>query len=168
MSEANLEQNQHVKPISFLGKALLTGFIGGVLWSCIGGIAAYFNFTSVSPASFILRSWLQTEWSDGILGQVISILAIGLLSILIALFYYGVMRKVEGIWPSALFGVALWFIVYYLLQPMFPNVPQMTDLDSNTVITTICLFILYGVFIGYSIAYEYKDLVKAEDESNEA
>ncbi|MDL4841577.1 YqhR family membrane protein [Aquibacillus rhizosphaerae] len=163
MDNQELEQNKHEKPIPLLPKALLTGFIGGVLWSVVGAIAAYFNFTSVSPASFILRSWLHTNWSDGWLGQLISITVIGLLSVLTAILYYGLLRKTKGIWPSATFGVALWFIVFYLLQPIFPNVSHMTDLDINTIVTTLCLFLLYGIFIGYSISYEYLDTVTKDN-----
>ncbi|MRH43153.1 hypothetical protein GH741_10725 [Aquibacillus halophilus] len=158
MENEKLEQNKHEKPISVLGKALITGFIGGILWSFFGAIASYFNFTSVSPATFVLRSWLHTNWSDGWLGELISIIAIGLLSIITAIIYYGLLKKIEGIWPSAAFGIALWFVVFYLLQPVFPNVSHMTDLDSDTIITTLCLFLLYGTFIGYSITYEYQDV----------
>ena len=163
MAEETLEQNKHEKPISFLAKSLLTGFVGGVLWSLIGSIAAYFNFTSVSPASFILRSWLQNDWTDGWLGEVVSIIIIGLLSILVAILYYGLLKKMNGLWPSALFGIALWFLVYYVMEPIFPNVKHMTDLDSDTIVTTICLFVLYGIFIGYSISYEYQDQHKAKN-----
>lgn len=164
MGNQELEQNKREKPIPLLSKALLTGFVGGVFWSIVGALAAYFNFTSVSPASFILRSWLQTEWSDGWLGQLVSIIAIGILSVLMALVYYGVMKKSEGIWPSAIFGIALWFIVYYLLQPIFPNVSHMTDLDSTTIVTTVCLFLLYGIFVGYSISYEYLEQAKSQEQ----
>ncbi|WP_226035044.1 YqhR family membrane protein [Aquibacillus saliphilus] len=157
MEKEKLEQNKHEKPIPILSKSLLTGFIGGVLWSFFGALASYFNFTTVSPASFVLRSWLQTDWSDGWLGELISIMVIGLLSVLTALLYYGLLKKVEGIWPSVSFGIALWFVVFYLLQPIFPNVEHMTHLSSDTILTTLCLFVLYGTFIGYSIAYEYQD-----------
>ncbi|MCT2537532.1 YqhR family membrane protein [Aquibacillus koreensis] len=159
MENEMLEQNKQEKPVSLLTKALLTGFVGGVLWSMLGALAAYFNFTSVSPASFILRSWLQTGWSDSWLGQLISIFVIGVISVLLAIVYYGLFRKMKSIWPSAIFGVGLWFIVYFLLQPIFPNVPQMAELSMDTVVTTICLFLLYGIFVGYSISYDYLDSV---------
>ncbi|MFP3489296.1 YqhR family membrane protein, partial [Staphylococcus sp. SIMBA_130] len=41
--------------------------------------------------------------------------------------------------------------------PMFIDLPTITKLDRNTVITTICLYLLYGVFIGYSISFEYHE-----------
>ncbi|WP_407268355.1 YqhR family membrane protein [Radiobacillus sp. PE A8.2] len=157
MEDKKLEQNKQEKPMSFLSKSLLTGFVGGVLWSFIGVIASYFNFSSVSPATFILRSWLQTDWSDGWLGELIAVTVIGIISIITAIVYYGLLKKYPGIMVSGIYGIALWFIIFYLLQPVFPNVPAMTELDSNTIVTTLCLFLLYGIFIGYSISYEYQD-----------
>ncbi len=156
-----LEQNKQEKAVSFFRKALFTGFFGGVFWSFIGFVASFFNFTAYSPATFILRSWLTTAWTDGWLGELISIFVIGLLSMGTAAIFYFFMKTVEGIWPSAIFGIALWFLVFYLLHPIFPTVPQMTRLDSDTVVTTICLFLLYGTFIGYSISYNYQDAQRA-------
>ncbi|WP_186575816.1 YqhR family membrane protein [Aquibacillus kalidii] len=163
MVNGKLEQNKQQKPVSLLSKALITGFIGGVFWSFIGAIASYFNFTSVSPASFILRFWLHTGWSDGWLGQLVSIVIIGVLSTILALVYYVLLKNTQGIWPSALFGVALWFVVFYLLQPIFPNVEHMTKLTSDTIVTTFCLYLLYGIFIGYSISYEYQSNLISEN-----
>ncbi|MDC3415497.1 YqhR family membrane protein [Aquibacillus salsiterrae] len=155
--DKSLEQNQRAKPTSLIGNTIITGLVGGLLWSFFGFLSSFFNFSKVSPASFILRPWLVTGWSDGFLGQLISIVVIGILSIAIAIIYYLLFKHLKGIWPSAVFGIALWFIVFYLLQPIFPNIPHMTKLDSDTVVTTICLYLLYGTFIGYSISYAYLD-----------
>ncbi len=46
---------------------------------------------------------------------------------------------------------------FYLLQPVFPNIPPLTDLNMYTIVSTICLYILYGTFVGYSISYDYND-----------
>lgn len=154
-----LEQNKREKSYSLLSRSLLTGFIGGLLWSTLGLIMYYFNFASVGPTSFILRSWLTAEWTNEWLGDVISIVIIGVISILVALIYYGLLRKMRSMWVGTLFGVILWGVVFYLLQPIFPNIPSLHETDKNTIISTICLFILYGTFIGYSISYDYRDTV---------
>lgn len=161
-----LEQNKQEKPMSLLAKALLTGFVGGLLWSAFGSLAYYFNFSSVSPGSFVLRSFIQAEWTNNWLGELISISIIGLLSVLIALAYYGLLKKYEGLIPPLLFGGALWFIVFFLLQPIFEAVPQLSQMDGNTIATTGCLYILYGAFVGYSISYEYNDEAKANAQAN--
>ncbi|QDP40578.1 YqhR family membrane protein [Radiobacillus deserti] len=157
MENKKLEQNKREKPKSLLTKSLLIGFVGGILWSSLGAIASYFNFTTVSPATFILHSWLDTPWSKGWSGELIAIFAIGLISIAVAFVYYLLFKKMVNIWQSAMFGGALWFVVFYLLNPIFWNVDKMTELSSNTIVTTICLYLLYGTFIGYSISYEYND-----------
>ncbi|MDC3414418.1 YqhR family membrane protein [Aquibacillus sp. 3ASR75-11] len=170
MEKEKLEQNQNQneKPMSAFVKAIVTGVIGGLLWSFLGAVTHYFNFSSVSPATFLIRSWLQTKWSDGWLGELLAIIALGLISILIAILYYALLRKMKGIWPSIVFGVVLWFLVFYLLQPIFPNIKSMTKLTSDTVVTTVCLFILYGTFIGYSISYEYYDSIKQNEPKSKA
>ncbi|WIF96901.1 MULTISPECIES: YqhR family membrane protein [Pontibacillus] len=151
-----LEQNQKEKPMSVISKALVTGFIGGVLWSFIGTVAYFFNFSTVSAGSFVIRSFVQNEWSSRWLGELIAILAVGLISLLIAILYFGLLKNTKGLWPSMAFGAALWFIVFFLFQPVFSAVPSLGDLDSDTIVTSLCLFILYGAFIGYSISYDYQ------------
>lgn len=150
-----LEQNKQETPVPVVVKALNIGFIGGVLWSLIGAATYFFNFSSVSAASFVVRSWVQTEWSGSWLGELVSILAIGVISIGTALVYYSILKNARGLMPAILFGVGLWFVVFFLFSPVFSAVPEFTQLDSNTIVTSLCLFILYGTFIGYSISYEH-------------
>ncbi|MFC4404236.1 YqhR family membrane protein [Gracilibacillus xinjiangensis] len=144
-------------------KVISIGFFGGFIWSLIASITAFFNFTSVSPKTFILRSWLQTEWTDHWLGQLISIIILSLLSILLALLYYVTFKKIQGIWAGIMIGFVLWFIAFWLLEPIFPNIPAFYMLDSDTVVTTLCLFILYSVFISYSISFAYSQQLKDEN-----
>lgn len=157
MAENQKDQRQQEPQQSVIAKALITGFAAGILWSGLGAIAYYFNFTQVSPASFIFRSFWQTDWTGTWLAEVLAVVIIGILSLGTALLYYLALKKQNGIWPGALFGVALWAIVYLVLTPVFPAIPTFLELNSDTWVTTGCLFILYGVFIGYSISYEYRE-----------
>ncbi|WP_228552427.1 YqhR family membrane protein [Gracilibacillus salitolerans] len=148
---------------SLIPKTISIGFFAGLIWGTIAALAGYFNFTKVTPKSFVLRSWLQTTWSDQWLGEVISILIISLLSIGLAFLYYIILKKFPGILPGILTGIVLWFIVFWLFEPIFTNIPPFYMLDSDTVVTTVCLFILYSVFIGYSISFAYQQHI---DENN--
>ncbi|MBM7552322.1 YqhR family membrane protein [Thalassobacillus pellis] len=168
MDEKRLEQNQREKPVSVFNKALFTGFVGGVLWSTFGAVAYYFNFTEVSAASFLFRSFWQTEWTSSLLGEVLAIFGVGIISIGVALLYFSLFKKMNGLMPAVLFGVVLWGLVFYLLNPIFPAVPFLTDLSSDTIVTTICLFVLYGAFVGYSISYEYHDFNQTETDVSTA
>ncbi|KAB8128457.1 hypothetical protein F9U64_16120 [Gracilibacillus oryzae] len=136
-------------------KVISIGFFGGFIWSLVASITAFFNFTTVSPKTFVLRSWLQTNWTDQWLGQLISILVLSVLSILLALLYYFVFKNVQGIWIGIVIGFVLWFITFWLMDPVFTNIPAFYLLDSDTIVTTICLFIIYGVFVSYSISFAY-------------
>lgn len=162
-AKKQLEQNKREKPASMLSRSLSTGFFGGIFWSFIAWVASYFHFTSVSPTTFIIRSWLKADWTNSWLADVLSILAVSVISLLVAMVYYVLLRKTRGLLPSILFGLALWGGLFYLLLPIFPNVKPLTQLDSDTIVTTICIFILYGIFIGYSISYEYLDSVSKKN-----
>lgn len=154
--EETLEQNQREEPEPFLKKVMTIGFFGGLIWSLVGYITYLLQFTDVGP-SLVLQPWALGDWKNETLGQWMGILAISLLSILVALFYKTFLVKVKHISGGILFGVALWFLVFYALQPIFPDLDPMTELDTNTVVTTLCTYILYGIFIGYSIAFEYDE-----------
>lgn len=157
--DEKFEQNRQEKSYSLLARSLLTGFIGGLIWSTFGIIMYYFNFTDVGPTSFILRSWLNAKWTSEWLGDVISIVLIGIISIVVALIYYGLLKRMRSMWIGALFGIVLWGMVFYILQPIFPNIAPLNEFDKNTIISTLCLFIIYGTFIGYSISYDYHDMM---------
>ncbi|PAV29092.1 hypothetical protein CIL05_14050 [Virgibacillus profundi] len=164
--EKQLEQNKRENPMTLLTRALITGLIGGMFWSLFGIFMYYFNFSEVAPKTFLLRSWLRTEWTSGWLGDLVSIVLVGVLSLLTALIYYGLFKKVNSMWMGVAFGIILWGIVFYLLQPIFLTIPTLIELNKNTIVSTICLFILYGTFIGYSISYDYHDTKLKEKEQN--
>ncbi|MFZ3577900.1 YqhR family membrane protein [Virgibacillus sp. DJP39] len=159
MENKELEQNKQEKSYSLLSRSLLTGFIGGVMWGTFGVILHYFNFTVVSPTSFLLRSWLNAKWTHEWLGDVIALVITGVLSIIVALLYYVLLKKMRSMWIGTIYGISLWGIIFLLLQPIFPNIPPLNDIGINTIVTTLCLFIIYGTFIGYSISYDYHDTI---------
>nr|WP_318246307.1 YqhR family membrane protein [Bacillus sp. PS06] len=152
-----LEQNKPDEPMPMIAKVVVTGLFGGLFWSLLNYLAYIFNFTEISP-NLVLQPWTVGEWKDRVLGQFIGIAVIGVLSIGVALLYYALLRRFQKIWVGMIFGVALWILVFYILNPIFPGLKSLADLDRNTNITTICFYILYGVFIGYSISFETTEL----------
>jgi hypothetical protein len=150
---SQLEQNQKEEPMSLIMKVIITGFFGGVFWSFLGYCAYTFNFTEISP-NMILLPWAVGDWKYGRLGNYISIFLIGILSILVALVYYALFKNMKSIWAGVVYGVALWALIFYVLNPLFLNFHSVAELKRDTIITTICLYILYGVFVGYSISFE--------------
>lgn len=155
--DKELSQNNREESMSVKSKSLIIGFTGGIIWSTLGLIMYFFSFSEVAPRSYVLRSWITAEWTSGWLGNILSIIIVGLLSLLCAFIYYGLFRKINTIWMGIIYGILLWVIIFYILQPVFPNVPDIAELNSYTIVSTICLYILYGTFIGYSISYDYED-----------
>ncbi|EWG10682.1 YqhR family membrane protein [Cytobacillus firmus] len=159
-----LEQDQREKPMSFMTMVVITGLVGGILWSGLAYLAYVFNFTEIRP-NVILEPWTIGAWKEGWLGTLISIFLIGGISIIAALIYYAALRKFQSIFVGAGYGVALFLLVFFILNPIFPGISPFWDLERNTIITSICFYILFGVFVGYSISYEAQELRgKTEDE----
>ena len=155
-NEQQLEQNQQEEPMSYNGKVATIGFIGGLFWGLIGYFSFYFNFINFGPA-LALMPWALGDWKNTYIGQIVGIVVIALLSILVAFLYKIIFQKIFNIWLPILFGLGLWAVVFLLLNPIFPGLKSVNNLDINSIITSVCLYILYGLFIGYSISYEYAE-----------
>ncbi len=162
-----LEQNKHETPMTILSRSLLTGFIGGVIWSAFGTVLYFFNFSQVAPKSFVLSSWFHADWIDTWLGNIIAILVIGIISIAVALVYFLLFKKAKSVWMGVAFGIILWGAIFYVLNPIFTTVPSVQKLDIDTIVSSLCAYILYGTFIGYSISYDYHDLQGANNNANQ-
>ncbi|MBG9784124.1 YqhR family membrane protein [Shouchella lehensis] len=144
------------KQMGFPVKVILIGFFGGLIWSFIGYSSYYFHLTEVGP-SFVLLPWALGDWKLGHTGQLVGIAVIAILSIGIAFFYKWTLQKLNSMWPGVGFGMLLWVIVFYILNPFIVDLKPVQSYSLNTIVTTLCLFILYGLFIGYSISYEYAE-----------
>ncbi len=152
-----LEQNKKDGEMSLIGKVVVIGLFGGVFWSLLSYCTYVFHFTELSP-NLILKPWILGDWKNKVLGQFIGIFFIGILSIGVAFLYYAFLKKFQSIWVGAGFGIVLWLLVFYVFNPIFPDIKTVAELKRNTVITTICFYILYGVFIGYSISFEQNEM----------
>ncbi|MFC0470989.1 YqhR family membrane protein [Halalkalibacter kiskunsagensis] len=150
------QENRQEEQMSFSVKVALIGLFGGLIWSLVGYFAFYFNFIRVGPA-LALMPFVVGDWKDTYIGQLVGVAVIAILSIGLAFLYKLVLQKFQKLWVGIGFGLVLWLIVFYLLNPFFPGLKSVQNLDFNTIITSICLYVLYGTFIGYSISYEYAE-----------
>ncbi|MGD7007801.1 YqhR family membrane protein [Metabacillus sp. 84] len=151
--------------VSILGRVASTGFAGGLLWSAGGFIAAFFKLAEVSP-NMILQPISAGAWKDGAAGNIVSICLLSVISIGIAFIYYLMFRKIHSIWGGIGFGIGLWGLVFFLVLPLFPVLKTAAQLSSDTIVTTLCIYILYGMFIGYSISYDYSEVQKETESKN--
>ncbi|WP_071395724.1 YqhR family membrane protein [Bacillus tuaregi] len=157
------------KPMSFMTLVVLTGLIGGIIFACLGYLAYIFSFTEIPPR-VILEPWALGDWKKGWLGTVIAIILIGVLSIVAALLYYATLRKFNNIWVGIAYGIVLFLLVFFVLNPIFPGIRPINKIDLNTIITSICLYSLFGLFVGYTISYEENEIrsSKKEEEASSA
>lgn len=158
------EQDQQEQSLSFNGTIALIGFFGGLIWSLLGYFAFYLNFTRVGPALALLP-WALGDWKTGWQGQLVGIAFISIVSIAAAFLYRLIFAKINKPWPGIVYGFLIWVIIFGFFQPMFPGLKPLKELDINTMITTCCLYIVWGLFIGYSISYEYHERTVHEGES---
>ncbi|MED4204373.1 YqhR family membrane protein [Neobacillus mesonae] len=154
---------KYPQPMSFPVMVFWTGLFGGVFWGTVGFITYYLNFTEIRP-NVILIPWALGNWKYGWAGTVIAILLLGIISIGVAFIYSVLLKRFNGLWFGIGYGVILFFVVFMLLNPLFPDIKPLIDLNRNTIITSVCLYIIYGMFIGYSISYEYRNKIEQEKE----
>lgn len=141
------------EPMSFMTLVILTGLVGGILFSGMAYLAYTFNMTNISPR-VILEPWALGEWKKGWLGTVISMILYGGISILAAIIYYALLRRFKSMWTGIAYGLVLFLLVFFVLHPLFPGIKPFNKIDFNTIVTSICIYSLYGLFIGYTISYE--------------
>lgn len=164
--QEKLEQNQREKPMSFISMVIITGLVGGVFWSSLALLAYAINLTDIRP-NIILEPWAIGDWKKGWIGTVFSILAIGILSIGASLIYYALLRKLKSMWIGIAYGILLFVLVFYVLNPIFPGIKPFWDLSRNTLVTSACFYILFGVFVGYSISFEESERKAREQDKKE-
>lgn len=150
--------------MSFNTYVALVGFFGGLIWSIVGYIAFYLNFVNVGPA-LALMPWALADWKNGWVGQLVGIGFISVVSIAAAFLYRIFLAKFYYPWPGMIFGIAIWLGVFWLFNPMFPGLKSFLQLDINTLITTGCLYLIWGLFIGYSVSFEYNERLTEKTES---
>lgn len=167
-----LEQNKQEHQFTSNGRTAIIGLVGGVFWSLIGYLTYILNFTKYGP-SLILQPWDLGTWKMGTSGQIWGIVAIGIVSILIAFIYKAALGRVKNMWISVGFGLALWVVVFYIIQPFIPGLEPVNELGKNTISTTLSLYTLYGLFVGYSISFdlftaEYNERQDSQEKQSEA
>ena len=157
----NKKENRYHSKSTLINNILTIGFVGGVLASFFGMTAHYLNFIDFSP-KFILTSWSNQSWIKAWQGFLITMILFGILSIVVAFLYYWLLKKINNMVAYMLFGVVWWLILLIAINPMFKDLPTLAKMSSDSIITSMCIFVLYGVFIGYSISYDYQEYLREE------
>ncbi|WP_243524328.1 YqhR family membrane protein [Bacillus pseudomycoides] len=146
---------------SEINKFVQIGLFGGAFWGSIWYFLHIFSFTEVGP-NYLLLPFALGNWKEGVWGNVLGVVCVGLLSILVALIYKALFKRFEGILPGILYGLFWWTILFLGLGSIAPVIKNALHLPKETIVTTICIFILYGVFITYSVSFEANNVNQGE------
>ncbi|MEK8132770.1 YqhR family membrane protein [Paenibacillus filicis] len=136
--------------------ALYIGVFAGILWGGLKIIESYFHFTTLPPG-FMLEPFFLHEYLTSVAGYWLGWGAFTLFSIVASLLYALLMAKTRGPWFGIGYGVAWWVFIFLLIGPLTGMTKWIAYMDLNTVLSDFCLFVLWGLFIGYSISFEFTD-----------
>ncbi|MFB7815611.1 YqhR family membrane protein [Paenibacillus chitinolyticus] len=136
--------------------ALYLGFFAGIIWGAVKIIEYIFKFTRVIPAflaePFYRHDFLLT-WQGTLVGWLFFIV----FSIQASFIYMFLFGKVRGPWMGVGYGIAWWCLLYLVIGPWTGMMGSMYFSDWNTILTDFCLFLVWGLFIGYSTAFEFTE-----------
>jgi hypothetical protein len=140
------------RPIPY---ALMVGFFAGVIWGALRIFFFALGFTEVVPG-FLVEPFFKHDFLAGVRGYFVGWASFIVLSMIAALIYTIFAKMIKGPWPGVAYGL-IWFgVLYLLLGPMIGLINR-SDMDVNSILTDACTFVLWGVFIGYTITFEFTD-----------
>jgi hypothetical protein len=149
-----LEQNKQEYQYTSFGRVTFIGVFGGFIWGFMGYLAYLLNFTKYGPALILAPLQSVITIKHDVVKQIIGIIVLMVVSVIVSFGYKVMLGKIKTMWISIGFGMALWVIVFYILEPWIPGLLPVTKLGINTISTSLCLYALYGLFVGYSISFD--------------
>lgn len=136
--------------------ALYIGLFGGLLWGALKMGQHYLKYTNLSPG-FLIEPFFKHSYLSSLSGYLLGWGAFIAFSIVAALIYALLFAKAKGPWVGVGYGIGWWTAIYLLIGPITGMTKWIVFMDWNTIITDLCLFTVWGLFIGYSISFEFTD-----------
>ncbi|CAM3788588.1 YqhR family membrane protein [Cohnella lubricantis] len=136
--------------------SVIVGAFAGLFWGLARWLAAGFKFTMV-PQAFLADPFVRRNVLASAGWQWIGLLLFIAMSVVAALVYWLLLGRLRGPWPGIAFGAAWWALLFLVLGPRTGLAEPVQTLGWPTIITELCLYIIWGLFIGYSIAFEFND-----------
>lgn len=137
-----------------LQKAWIVGIVGGVFGTIVWLIMHYFHFVHVRPFIVWEKLFLNKELFEPWYMKLVGIFLNGIISMIIATIYFGLLRRLHHWIFGVLYGIILWLIVYLGMPILFYQYNPFADQTLETHTGFLCFMILYGVFIGYTISFD--------------
>lgn len=153
LNQGNFKHNQgHTMSIhQLIG---ITSIIAALFWGGIHGVLYYFNFTEVSL--YQIKGWFGLgKIANNWVNFGITIILMCVVSYLLCYLYYFLLRDKIQFWIYIAYGVGIFVLFFVVLQPFNRTIPFIMELSRLTIITNLCIAILYGLFISYTISFDY-------------
>jgi len=132
-------------------RSIFTGFFGGILFYLAMLFLLAFNFVDKQFFPEILLT-------KGFMKQLMNFLIIIILSSIHATIYHLIFKKILNLWFSVSYGIVLFLLLFSI--NLFVEKLKISINDSTSLITLLSLFIFYGVFISYSISFDYYETIQ--------
>ncbi|WP_230202520.1 YqhR family membrane protein [Paenibacillus ihumii] len=136
--------------------SLQLGFFAGLIWGGIKALMYYFRLSVILPG-YLAEPFFKTPFLKTQAGYYVGWLFFILFSIIAALLYTLLFRRLKGPYPGIIYGIVWWAVIFMVLGPMLGMTAKLSSLPADTVISEFCLYLLWGLFIGYTAAMEYTD-----------
>jgi len=136
--------------------SLVTGLFAGLFWGFVRWFAVSLHFTKV-PQAFLADAWVRRSALGSAGWQWLGLALFAAMSIVAALLYWLLLGRLRGPWPGMIFGAAWWAMLFLVIGPPTGTTDPVRSLGWNSIITELCLYVVWGLFIGYSYAFEFHD-----------
>ncbi|WP_018751524.1 YqhR family membrane protein [Paenibacillus sanguinis] len=136
--------------------SLEIGCFAGLIWGGVKALFFYMGFTEVVPG-YLVEPFFKNAFLHTQAGYYVGWASFIGLSLLATTIYTLALRKLRGPIPGLIYGVVWWVLLFVLLGPWLNMVPPFEKLPVMTIISEFCLYLLWGLFIGYTAAEEYTD-----------
>lgn len=136
--------------------ALELGFFAGLFWGLLRWLLFALHFTIVDPG-FLAEPFFKHSFIRSTPGHLVGLLFFIALSLVASVLYIFMLRRWKGPFPGIAYGILWWIVIFVLVGPKVGMLRPLNHLTWNSIYTEICVFVLWGLFIGYTIAVEYTD-----------
>ncbi|MFD1176235.1 YqhR family membrane protein [Paenibacillus puldeungensis] len=134
--------------------SLEVGFFAGLIWGGLKGVMYFMSFTTVLPG-YLVEPFFKSKFLHSLSGYFVGWASFIVFSILATMLYTAAFRKLKGPGPGILYGIAWWTFIFTILGPTYHLTRPLVELSKNTVLSEFCLYVLWGLFIGYTAAEEF-------------
>ncbi|WP_166239130.1 YqhR family membrane protein [Paenibacillus turpanensis] len=158
------KQTQTVRHTNKFGFALQLGVYAGLIWGAIKMISYFLNFSQVLPG-YMAEPFFTHDFIAGWGGHFVGWLFFIVFSLVASFIYTYALSKLKGPWFGIAYGAAWFFLIYLLVGPLTGMMPWIGNMSWDTYIVDLCIYLLWGIFIGYTASLEYTDERQREPES---